>query len=128
MLCCVQRWPAIVCCSSLADLSLFPAEQAELCYCLPQVRVGLVDLVAGDAGLSPANVPEVLGMDAPKLHAAANAFQGLLVQATCLLLLAQAAGRPVADAQGEQRGPMPLWASWHCLRQHSLLSHVPGFL
>ena len=60
-----------------------------------------MDLVAGEGGPTPANVPETLGLDGPKLLAAANAFQLLLVQATCLLLLAQASGRPVRDAQGQ---------------------------
>ena len=47
-------------------------------------------------------VAETLALDAARLHAAQNAFQVLVVQATCLLLLAQAqSGRPLSDMQGE---------------------------
>ena len=47
-------------------------------------------------------VPETLALDAPRLHAAQNAFQLLVVQATCLLLLTQSqGGRPPAGPQSE---------------------------
>ena len=47
-------------------------------------------------------VPETLALDAPRLHAAQNAFQLLVVQATCLLLVTQAqGGRPPADPHSE---------------------------
>lgn len=63
------------------------------------VRLGLVDLVAGEApvGAGP-GLPETLRLDAGRLAAAQHGFQQLLVTAACLLVVRQAradAAQPV---------------------------------
>ena len=70
-----------------------------------QVRAGLADMMTQAASSGTGEVPETLALDAARLHAAQNGFQLLMVQATCLLLLAQMqGGRPLANAQGETSG------------------------
>lgn len=63
------------------------------------VRLGLVDLVAGEApvGAGP-GLPETLRLDVGRLAAAQHSFQQLLVTAACLLVVRQAradAAQPV---------------------------------
>ena len=85
-----------------------------------QVRAGLADMMTQAASSVTGEVPETLALDAARLHAAQNGFQLLVVQATCLLLLAQMqGGRPLANAQGETSG-QPLSSLHHAVEDSQL--------
>ncbi|KAI3434409.1 hypothetical protein D9Q98_002487 [Chlorella vulgaris] len=70
------------------------------------VRLGLVQLVAGEGAVARLPLPETLRLDSGRLHAAQAEFQRLQVMAACLLLCRQGAA-----AAGLTCGPPELAAA-----------------
>ncbi|KAL4439722.1 hypothetical protein ABPG75_002723 [Micractinium tetrahymenae] len=67
------------------------------------VRLGLVQLVSGEGTIGRLPLPELLRLDASRLHAAQGDFQRLLVLTTCLLLVRQGSA-----TSGRSFGPADL--------------------